>query len=72
MTEPRVQAEPPHALIKRQSTSVRPVISRTYPCYLIAKLAFCEVESLGSSRVYSMNSGAPGIYFRRISGTRTP
>ncbi len=35
-------------------------------------LIFCDVESLGSSLVYSMNAGAPGIYFRRTSGTFRP
>ncbi len=33
---------------------------------------FCEVVYLGSSLVYSMNSGAPGIYLRKTSGTTTP
>ena len=35
-------------------------------------LAFAEVVSFGSSCVYSMNSGFPGMYFRSTSGTRTP
>ena len=35
-------------------------------------LAFCEVEFFGSSRVYSMSSGDPGMYLRSTSGTTTP
>ena len=34
--------------------------------------ALTDVESFGSSLVYSMNSGAPSMYFRRTSGTFIP
>ena len=34
--------------------------------------AFCEVVFLGSSLVYSMSSGDPGMYLRNTSGTITP
>ena len=41
------------------------------PFSLLAS-TFFEVESFGSSLMYSMNSGAPGIYLRRGSGTFSP